>query len=152
MAQARTIRFGEGAILLGDGATTEVFTAICGFTELTLSMQINTEDTEVPDCDDPDAMVWVETDVRSQQLQLSGQGVLDKTALHGTWEPWALGADAGKAKNVRWMWDLPTADGGGYYQGPGILTNFEVTGQRGQKYQVNVTIVISGKPVFTAAP
>jgi hypothetical protein len=148
MAQARTIRFGEGAILLGDGAGPEVFSAICGFTELTQTMQINTEDTEVPDCDDPDAMTWVETEVRSQQMQLSGQGVLDKAALV-KWNLWAAGADAGKAKNVRWLWDLVAADGGGYYQGPGILSSFEVTGQRGQKYNVSVTIAISGKPAFT---
>lgn len=150
MAQARTIRFGEASILLGDGATpTEVFTAICGFTQLNQNMQINTEDTEVPDCDDPDAMVWVETDVRSQQMQLQGQGVLDRGALV-IWEGWLLD-EAGQPKNVRWLWDLPSADGGGYYQAPGILTAFEVTGQRGQKYNINVTITLSGKPTFTPA-
>lgn len=149
MATARTIRFGESMILVGDGATpTENFTAPCGFTELTMTMVINTEDTEVPDCDDPDSMVWLITDVRSQQMRMSGSGVLDRDAL-ALWHNWYY-VNAGAEKNVRWFRNIPGADNGGYYQGPGVLTAYEENAQRRGRYNISVGIAINGRPSFVA--
>ncbi len=147
MAQAKTLKFAQQAILLGDGATpTENFDAPCGFTELNLTVNIETNTTNVPDCDDPDLPSWLISDEVSKQMVLTGNGVLDTDAMQ-TWRDWLM--DGGE-KNVRWFTDGTGANGGGYFQAPGILTTYEEQGQRGQRWNQNIGITLNGKPEFTA--
>ncbi|WP_270374981.1 phage tail tube protein [Marinicauda sp. Alg238-R41] len=147
MAIATSIKFGKQAVLLGDGATSEVFTAPCGITSLTKSTNVEVSETQIPDCDDPDALSQVVIDEIARSKTLSGSGTLSTEALD-TWRDWD---DAGGEKNVRWFTDLSAGDGGGHYQGAGILTSFEETGERGGRWQVSFEIRISGPFPFTAA-
>ena len=147
MAQAQSIRFGKQALLLGNGATpTEVFSAPCGFEQLTMTVNVATNDTNIPDCDDPDLVAWLETETVSKQMRLSGSGLLDQSALT-TWQAWWFG-DV-ELKNVRWFRDL-TSPNRGYFQAPAVLTNWQEQGQRGQKWQASVEIAMNGKPTWTA--
>lgn len=148
MAQAKTFKFSDVMILLGDGATpTEAFAAPCGLTELGMVIATDTNETIIPDCDNPDDPAWKITDISALQMTLSGQGVLDRAARK-TWEEWAFSA---LEINVRWMYDVTAADNGGYYQAPGILTTYQVTAQRGQRATVQIGITLNGKPVWTDA-
>lgn len=148
MAQAKTFKFSDVMILLGDGATpTEAFAAPCGLTEMGMTIASDTNETVVPDCDNPDDPAWKETDITALQMTLSGQGVLDRAARK-TWEEWAF---SGLQKNVRWVYDVGSADFGGYYQAPAILTNYQVTAQRGQRATVQLAITLNGKPTWVAA-
>jgi hypothetical protein len=148
VAQAKTFKFGDTVVLLGDGATpTEAFTAPCGLTQLTLTVNFDTQQTVVPDCADPDLPAWTETDVTSLTMTIGGQGILDRDA-RPEWEEWFM---TNTPKKVRWLYDVTLADNGGYYQAPGILTQYQVTAQRGQRAQVQVTITLQGKPTFTPA-
>lgn len=147
MAQANTIKFGSTSILLGDGASPEVFAAPCGFTSLTMTVNIETNSVNVPDCTDPDLPAWLVSDEVSKQMVLSGQGVLDTDAMQ-TWDAWLL---AGGEKNVRWFRDLTGANGGGYFEAPALLTTYEESGERGQRYSVSIGLTLNGQPSFTAA-
>lgn len=148
MAQAQTITFGKAMIMLGDGASSEAFAAPCGFSDLTMTINFETNTVNVPDCSDPDLAAWLTTDVASQQMTLQGSGVLDKAAMQ-TWQAWWYTAGAVE-KNVRWFRDLSSADGGGYFQAPAVLTAYEETGSRGQRWQNSVSIALNGKPSFVA--
>jgi hypothetical protein len=101
----------------------------------------------IPDCDNPDDPAWKITDITALQMTLSGQGILDRAARK-TWEDWAF---SGAEKTVRWVYDVTAADFGGYYQAPAILTNYQVTAQRGQRATVQIAITLNGKPAWTAA-
>lgn len=147
MAQAKTLRFAQQSILLSDGATPAVFSAPCGFTSLNLTVNIETNTTNVPDCEDPDLPAWLVSDEVSKQMVLGGTGVLDTDAMQ-IWRDWLL--DGGE-KDIRWSTDGTLANGGGYFAAPGILTTYEETGERGQRWQVNVGITLNGKPTFTPA-
>ena len=148
MAQAQTLTFGKCMIMLGDGATSETFAAPCGFSELTMTINIESNTVNIPDCSDPDLAAWLATDIVSQQMTLQGSGVLDKTAMQ-TWQDWWFTNGAAE-KNVRWFRDLSSGDGGGYFEAPAVLTAYEESGQRGQRWQNSVTIALNGKPTFTA--
>lgn len=149
MALAKTLKFGQQVMLVGDGATpTENFAALCGFTSLNLTVNIETNSTNVPDCDDPDLPSWLMSDEVSKQMVLGGQGVLDTDAVQIE-EDWIL---VGGEKNIRWLRDGSAANGGGYWQAPGILTTYEQTGERGQRWNRNVGITLNGKPTFTPTP
>lgn len=149
MAQAKTIKFGKCMIMLGDGGSSEAFTAPCGFSELTMTVNIESNTVNIPDCDDPDLAAWLATDIVSQQMTLQGSGVLDSDAMQ-TWQGWWL-TDGAAEKNVRWFRDLTAGEGGGYFEAPGVLTSYEESGSRGSRWQNSVGLALNGKPVFTAA-
>jgi hypothetical protein len=144
MAQAKTIKFGKTAILLGDDESDEEFAAPCGLTSLTMTVNVETNTTNVPDCDDPDLPAWLETDIVSQQMVLAGSGVLDKDAMQ-SWQDWFM---EGNERNVRWFRNLTAGEGGGYFQAPAILTQYEESGERGGRWNVSIGIALNGKPTF----
>jgi len=148
MAQAATLKFSQQSILLGNGATpTEVFTAPCGFTSLEMTVNTETNSSNIPDCTSPDLASWLVSDEVSKQMILSGDGVLD-TAAFQLWRTWML---AGGEKNVRWMTAGTAGNGGGYYSAPAILSQYTETGERGARWTLAVQLTLNGKPVFTAA-
>lgn len=148
MAQAKTLKFAQQSMLLGGGETpTELFTAPCGFLELSLTVNIEVNTTNVPDCLDPDLPAWLQSDEVSKQMVLAGNGVLDTDAVQ-VWRDWMM---EGGEKNVRWKTDGSAANGGGYFQAPGILTTYEETGARGERWSLSTAVTLNGKPVFTAA-
>lgn len=148
MAQAKTLRFVNQLIMLGDGATpTEAFAAPCGFTSLNLTVNIETNTTNIPDCADPDLPSWLVSDEVSKQMVVGGSGVIDTDAMQ-IWREWLTG---GGEKNVRWVTAGTAANGGGYWQAPGILTTYNETGERGQRWTNEVQITLNGKPEWTDA-
>jgi hypothetical protein len=147
MALAKTLRFGQQLLLIGNGAEPEVFAPLCGFTSLNLTVNIETSSTNIPDCEDPDLPAWLASDEVSKQMVLGGQGVLDTDAVQIE-EDWIL---EGGEKNFRWLREGSAANGGGYWSAPGILSTYEQTGERGQRWNRNVGITLNGRPTFTPA-
>lgn len=141
MTQAKTTTFGKFLIELGDGVTpTEAFSAPCGMNTRGFKRTAATNTTNVPDCDDPDAPSYLETDVVSLAWSLSGAGVAASEDF-GVWEAWW---ESGLSKNVRITRDkgLPTEK---KYIGPAKLTDLEYTGQRGNRNTFTVAIAGDGK-------
>lgn len=149
MAQAKSLKFAQQTVMLGDGAEpTEAFTSPCGFESLTLTVNIETNTTNIPDCTDPDLPAWLVSDEVSKQMVIAGNGTLDTDAMQ-IWRDWLF---EGGEKNVRWVTAGLAANGGGYYSAPGILTTFEESGERGSRWQSSIGITLNGKPIFTPAP
>lgn len=152
MAQAKTIKFGAQFLLISDMETpTPSFVAPCGFEQLSLTVNVQTNDTNVPDCEDPDLPAWLVSDIVSKQMRISGSGVLDTDAMRQIWQDWWLNGAPADEIPVRWYRDLLSANGGGYFQAPAVLTSYSETGQRGQRWQVAVELALNGKPVWTPA-
>lgn len=148
MAQAKTLKFNQQLLMIGDGADpTEGFTAPCGFESLNLSVNIETSTTNIPDCDDPDLPAWLASDEVSKQMVISGEGVLD-TDANQMWREWLL---AGGEKNIRWLTKGTLANGGGYWEAPAILSTYEEAGQRGQRWANNIGLTVNGKPTWVPA-
>lgn len=147
MALPTTKRFGQFLVKLGDGATPEVFSAPCGFTEKSLSLSAETSDQTIPDCADPDAAAWTAREISRLSGEVAGQGLLAVEAI-STWRTWFLSADP---KNVRIEISGTGAAGGGYYAGSFLLTSFELGATLGEKVTCNVTMVSDGAVAWTAA-
>lgn len=148
MAQATTFRFGQFVITLGDGATpTEVFAAPCGFTEKAFILNAETVDTNVPDCDDPDAATWTERAVRARSFSINGSGVLARESQK-LWRDFFL---QNTSKNLKITFPGTGAQGGGTWNGKGILTNLEFGAAIGERVSVSVTIEGDGAPTFVQA-
>lgn len=145
---AQTIKFGEQQLLIGDNATPEVFGAPCGITSLTKSTSTNTSDIDIPDCDDPDLVIWLGVDEVSKRMTLTFSGTVAQQSL-ALWQEWELN---GGFRNVRWFRNLTNLALRGYLAGPALLTEFEETSEARGRYTFSGTIIFDGQPTWTAVP
>jgi Phage tail tube protein len=135
MTQASTLKFSQFLIQIGNGATPEVFASPCGLNSRGFSRTAATNDTNVPDCDDPDLPSWLQRDVVSLSGSLSGAGVVADEDFD-TWETWFDGATS---KNVK------ITLGSRVWIGPCILSKLDITGSRGKRVEFTATIDTDGK-------
>ncbi|MCA6098865.1 phage tail tube protein [Bradyrhizobium australafricanum] len=133
MAQPTVIAGTKLLILVGDGASPEVFAEPCGLTTKSFNLTASTNTTLIPDCDDPEAPAWEAKDVNSLAAQVSGSGVM-AVESYAKWNDWFMSA---AARNAQIKLDNA---GLGHYAGSFILTSLKLTGTRGQKVTVDVTL------------
>lgn len=132
-------------ILVGDGASPEVFAEPCGLTTKGFDLAASTNTTLIPDCADPELPAWEAKTVNALSAQISGSGVMAVEAFL-TWEAWFMSA---LAKHVQIKLNYPAL---GYFSGSFILTAFKLSGQRGQKVTVDLTMVNDGTVAWTTVP
>ncbi|KQX18421.1 MULTISPECIES: phage tail tube protein [unclassified Sphingomonas] len=125
-------------LAMGDGADPEVFSALCGITTKGFQQTRATNDTTDWDCADPDASPITIRDMGAKDWSMTGSGLLARSLLADV----QAAFDAGNPTNFRFVFDEPASDEivDGYYQGPGIITDFNVTGENGQFVQISITI------------
>jgi predicted secreted protein len=140
MAQATTIKFSKFRVLLGDGASPEVFTAPCGFNSRSLKRTKGTNEIDIPDCSDEDAPAWVGREVKSLDWSVSGEGVLAAEAV-AAWEDFFDSIDS---RHVQIEIEFPAPVGTITMNGSAHLTNYEVNGERGGKVQLSIELVGDG--------
>lgn len=141
MTAPTTIKFGKMVVKLGDGAAVEVFAAPCGFVSKALNLSKNINETNIPDCDDPDAPAWVGRDVQSLTWNVTGQGVLAKEAFP-TWQSFF---NSTTSRNVRIEITFPGLPI--VYAGAAHLETFEISADLGNRVQLN--IVLQGDGTLT---
>jgi len=148
MARPKIVRGTYVNILIGNGATLEVFTPICGLTARSFTYQVNTQDTFVRDCADPEDIPVRELILTGEQWDLSGSGLLDRSALQN------LNQAVKVKKNYRFEIREPSTDAvyKGHYGGPAVLTQLSINGNDDEFVSVELTIASAGEWVFTAVP
>lgn len=149
MAQAKTVRGTKILVKIGDGGSPEAFTHNCsvnGARSFQLTSQTN--DVNVPDCDDPDLMAWIESEKVSLGATVSGAGILNSPDTEFFYN-YAKSPDA---KNCRIVVDVAGADGGGYFAGAFLCTDFQINGDRGNKALIQITLKSTGEVTWTDNP
>jgi len=126
-------------IKVGDANSPEVFAEPCGLTTKGFDEKSATNTNIIPDCDNPEALAWESTDVSSRSVEISGQGLLAQEAL-ATWN--AFKADPnGRNCQIYLGTNL-------YATGLFKVTDFKITGARGNKVQVDITIKSDGEVTY----
>ena len=145
-----TTYVGSSVALFLEGSTAGQYIRPCGLTNHTFSFTKNATEINVPDCDDPELPSWVERGVESLDFSGSGTGILAAEALDDWWEAF----NSTESINARIYIGKPTDTANGrYWQGKIHVTGFEVTGERGGKANVNVSIASDGELILqTIAP
>ncbi|EJN11855.1 Phage major tail protein 2 [Bradyrhizobium sp. YR681] len=134
MAQAQTLKYSTFLIQLGSGSPT-VYASPCGLNSKGFSRTAATNDTNVPDCDDPDAPSWLERDVVSLSGQMTGAGVVADEDFD-VWNDWF---ESGASLPVQIKLGTRT------WQGNAILSKLDVTASRGQRVNFSATIDSDGE-------
>lgn len=147
MAKPVTVKGTKVRLLQGNGASPEVFTSFCGLTAKSINFQTNTNETFIPDCDDPEAPQWRELSKSGRYVSLSGSGLLNMASL----EAFQSAYDEDETQTYRFEIAVPALQHGGYWIGQFMLTNFQVTGNDGELTTVEITLESSGEVTWVPA-
>ncbi|WP_411838677.1 phage tail tube protein [Paracoccus sp. ME4] len=133
---------GSSVALFLEGTPAGTYARPCGLTNHTFTFSKNATDVTVPDCNDPELPAWIERGVESLDFSGSGTGVLAAEAVDTWWDAF----NSAESINARIYVGKPTDTANGrYWQGKVHVTSFEVTGERGNKAQVSVSVVSDGQ-------
>ncbi len=143
MAAPSTARFGKFRVLLGDGASPEIFTAPCGFTSKSLNLIKNLSDVSIPDCDDPDAPIALGRDVQNIDWNVSGEGVLAAASV----ETWLEAYESTESVSVKI--EIQFSSGTVTWSGKAHLANFGLGAEQGGR--VTVSVDLQGDGALTSA-
>lgn len=146
MADPTTIKGGKVKVLLGNGATPIVYTAPCGFNQRTVTLNKGLEETNLPDCDDPDAVNWVGRDAVSLSMSIGGEGVLAEESV----DAWLEAFDDVESVPAKVEWVFPTKTI--TWTGRMHVESFEVGAQNGRRVTGNVSMQSDGKMTRVTTP
>lgn len=148
MAQPITSRFGKFVISMEDPTGSPgTYIAPCGFTDKSLTLSADTNDQQIPDCDDPDAPFWVAREVASLSAAISGRGLL---ALEN-WDEWRTVFLAAVSHSYRVQLNELLANNGGYFQGNFIISSLALGAAIGTKTTIDVTMASDGALTWVPA-
>ncbi|HBS99657.1 MAG TPA: hypothetical protein DEB47_07270 [Citreicella sp.] len=139
MALPTTIKFGKFFVRLSDGAETPTFAAPCGFTSKSFNRTKTFGETNLPDCDDPDAPSWTLRDVQTMSGSITGEGVLAKSAVP-IWEAALASSDSIECEVE---FEYPDGDSD-VYTGAFHLESFETASTKGERVTVSVSMQSDG--------
>lgn len=142
MADIKHMRGLKLLLKVGNGASPEVFTAKCSINaERGISFKAGTNDNEVIDCADPEALAWLLREKTNLSCDITGAGTLNTPDVQEFFD-WTTSPDA---KNCQFIVDVPAADGGVIFLGAFHLTQFDITGAKGAKTQVSIALNSDGE-------
>lgn len=139
MAQATTIRGGKVRILLGAGTAPVVYTAPCGFTSRSLTFTKGLEESNVPDCDDPDKIDWIGRDATSLSISVSGEGVLAYESTDAWDEAWQSLDSVPVRIEIEWPLKTVTWNGNMH------IESMELGATNGTRATLNITMQSDGE-------
>jgi len=148
MAQPDIVKGTYVDILMGDGDGPETFNPICGLTTRSFTHQVNTNDTFVPDCADPEDLPVRRVVQTGQQWDLSGDG------LYNLAQGDDIRAATGATRNYRFRIARPAGSivGAGYWQGPAVITNAQYGGNTGGGEFGSISLSIASDGEWTWVP
>lgn len=153
MTQPTVIPGTKLLVLIGSGGDSpgspDVFGEPCGLTTKNFTLNASTNTTLIPDCADPSLPAWEAKDVNALSAEVTGSGVMAVEAFH-TWLDWYMGATERQAR-IQLVSPLALPLALGYMQGAFILSKLTYNGVRGQKVNIDITMVNNGALIFVAA-
>ena len=147
MAEIKHARGVQLLLRVGDGESPEVFTVYCTINAArSITGEAATNEFNIPDCDDLEAVGWIVSEKVSLSYTVSGAGILNTpdAEIFAEWLHDPL------SRNCEIVVDVPAADGGITFAGKFHLTTFELTGDRGAKIEANLALVSDGVITVTA--
>ena len=134
-------------VKIGDGGGPETFTHPCLInTTRDIAFKSNETTTEVADCADQSKPAVIVRKVKSIDFTVTGAGKVDATSVLAFIQWWESAA----AKNVEIDQNVAGAAGGWTGSGPMILSDFKLTGARGDYQDVTLTLAPAGPFTWAA--
>lgn len=149
MAEPTTIKGGKIRVLLGSRANPGdpiTYAAPCGFNQRSITFGKGLEETNLPDCDDPDAVNWIGRDAVSLSMGVNGEGVLAEESV----ETWLDAWEDVDSVPIKVEAEFPTKTIA--WTGSAHVENFEIGAQDGRRVTGNVSLQSDGKMTRVVTP
>lgn len=145
MTKPVTTKGGFVRVLLGDSADPIVYAAPCGFTQRSITLNKGLEEVNIPDCDSPESIDWLDRDATSLSMSVSGEGVLAQGSV-ATWVA-AWKSQVSVPVKVEIEFAALTVTWTGYMQ----VESIEIGATNGQRVTLNVSMQSDGEMVEVIA-
>ncbi|UXT96763.1 phage tail protein [Agrobacterium tumefaciens] len=146
MAKATTIKGGKFRVLIGNDASPIAYSAPCGFTQRSITLNKGLEEVNIPDCDDPDKVDWVGRDATSLSMTVSGEGVLVEESV----EVWLDAWENLESVPVKIEWEFPAKTV--TWTGSMQIESLEAGAANAGRATLNVSMQSDGEMVRTVTP
>ncbi|NBB07856.1 phage tail tube protein [Pseudomonas monteilii] len=146
MSKATTIKGGKFRVLIGNDASPIVYSAPCGFTQRSITLNKGLEEVNIPDCDDPDKVDWVGRDATSLSMTVSGEGVLAEESV----EVWLDAWENLESVPVKIEWEFPAKTV--TWTGSMQIESLEAGAANAGRATLNVSMQSDGEMVRTVTP
>jgi TP901-1 family phage major tail protein len=131
-------------IKIGDGATPEVFTPLCGLRSKTLTINNSEIDVTTADCETPGGPLWTEVITGVKRVNVSGNGYFKDEASETRLNTIVNAAEA--IANFQIV--VPDL---GTFAGAFLVSGVEWGGEQEDGVTYSLTLASSGPVTFTAA-
>lgn len=144
MSKPDTLRGTYVEILMGDGESPQLFSVLCGINTRSITDQVNTSDSFVRDCADPEDIPIRELILSGRQWSMRGSGQMNRALLKD------LDAAVGKIKDYRFFIRAKQGETAlddplnGYYGGQAAITSKVINGNDGDYVNIDVAFESHG--------
>ena len=129
-------------IKIGDGASPEVFSALCGVQTRKFNLSANEVDTTIPDCANPDKTPQKTVEPGIKNRTFTGSGKFVKSANTTAFMQHVIDATKFNAQVV--------VPGLGEFEGEWMVSDFELSGEQEGNMDFSATFAAAGALEFTA--
>ncbi len=141
MAPVKHTRGVKLLLKVADPEEPGVYKHMCSINaERGVTFTAGTNDVDIPDCDDPDMLAWIAREKTNLSMSVNGSGTLNTPDVPFFYAWWK--SDASKECLV--VLDVPSVDGGVIWSPKLHLTEFGVTGNRGEKAMCSIALLSDG--------
>lgn len=145
MARPQTFVGSSVALFLESSTTAGTYIRPCGLNDHTFTFTKNATEVTVPDCDDPELPAWIERGVESLDFSGSGSGILAAEAI----DEWWAAFNSTESINARiYVGKQDDVTNGHFWEGKIHLTSLDISGARGGKANVSVSLVSDGELTY----
>lgn len=146
VAEATTAKFEELKLEV-ETAVAGTFAIIAGMTDVTITRTANVDTTETPDATDESLPFYIDKNVRSIDVKVSGTGVWaqESNALLNNW------FYSGARKNVRITMVKAAPGDPSIEAGPALLATLTNARSKGKQNTAEISLEIIGTPAVTNA-
>lgn len=125
---------------MGNGMSPESFAVFCSITAKTINFEGQENTFDIGDCSDPEAITWLVAEMQSKRVLVDGNGTLNTPDFDTFYTWW----DGGESVNCQLVIDVAAADGGRILEGAFKLPKFQLTGEKGAKMNVSISLGSDG--------
>jgi predicted secreted protein len=129
-------------IKIGNGATPQVFSALCGIQTRSFNLSANEVDTTIPDCENPENTPQRTVEPGIKNRTFSGSGKYVKSANTSTFMQHVINGTKFPAQVA--------VPGLGEFEGDWMASEFELSGEQEGNMDFSATFVAAGPLEFTA--
>ena len=142
MAAVNNTRGVKLVLKVSQGGSPETFAAICTVNaERGVTFNAQTNDEPTIDCSNPDAIAFLVREKSTLSVDFTGGGQHHKNDTKIMWDWWK----SPDAKNCQLILDDDDPDNVIIFEGAFHLTQFEITGNRGNKAQSSLALASDGE-------